>query len=128
MIWGYNPCCRTHKENPIVYSPHPYMAPFQHRPVARPSQFVGGLIPLGGVITTIQQGNYIAPATAAPAALPVGWLVALGGALVAYQMARTKEALAIGVAVAMLAGEAVYEILYAIGNPGGAPATAPTAS
>lgn len=113
-----------------MYSyPQHYMSPFQHRPVARPSsQFVSGLIPLSGVITTIQQGNYISPATAAPAALPVGWLVALGGAFLAYQMARTKEALAIGVAVAMLAGEAIYEILYAIGNPSGAAAPAPAAT
>lgn len=96
--------------------PQHYMMPFQHRPVARPtSQFVSGLIPLTSVITTIQQGGYIQPATAAPAALPVGWLIALGGAFIAYQFARTKEALALGVAVAMLAGEAAFEILTAIG-------------
>jgi hypothetical protein len=101
--------------------------PFRHRPVARPTtQFVGGLIPLTTVISTIQQGNYIAPATAAPAALPVGWLVALGGAYIAYQMAGTRESLAIGVALAMLAGEAVYEILYAIGQ--GSTATSSSSS
>lgn len=94
-----------------------YMTPFQHRPVARPNaQFVGGLIPLNTVISTIQQGNYIAPATAAPAALPVGWLIALGGAYAAYQLARSRESLAIGVALAMLAGEAAYEVLSAIGT------------
>ena len=96
--------------------PQAPIRPFTHRPVARPStQFVGGLIPLTSVISTIQQGNYIAPATAAPAALPVGWLIALGGAFLAYQMATSKEGLAIGVALAMLAGEAAYEILSAIG-------------
>lgn len=100
------------------------MTPFQHRPVARPNgQFVGGLIPLDTVIQTVQKGNYIAPATAAPAALPVGWLIALGGAYAAYQMAGSREALAIGVALAMLAGEAAYEILSAIGAS--APVTAP---
>jgi hypothetical protein len=96
----------------------PYIQPFQHRPVAKPTQhFVSGLIPLTSVITTIQQGGYIQPATAAPAALPVGWLIALGGAFIAYQYAKSKEALALGVAIAMLAGEAAYEILYGIGNP-----------
>jgi hypothetical protein len=103
----------------VQYSyPRQFMVPFQHRPVARAStQFVSGLIPLTGVISTIQQGGYIQPSTAAPAALPVGWLIALGGAFIAYQFAKTKEALALGVAIAMLAGEATYEILYAIGNP-----------
>ena len=96
----------------------PYNQPFYHRPVARPSsQFVSGLIPLTSVISTIQQGGYIQPATAAPAALPVGWLIALGGAFIAYQYAKTKESLALGVAIAMLLGEAAYEVLYAIGNP-----------
>jgi hypothetical protein len=115
MIWDYNQ--NSFKETPVYNYPH-YMTPFQHRPVARPTtQFVSGLIPLTSVISTIQQGGYIQPATAAPAALPVGWLIALGGAFIAYQYAKTKETLALGVAIAMLAGEAAYEILYAIGNP-----------
>lgn len=106
-----------------------YPQPFaMHRPIARPhTQFVGGLIPLTTVISTIQQGNYIAPATAAPAALPVGWLIALGGAYAAFQMAKTRSGLAIGVALAMLAGEAAYEVLFAIGGSAGAPAPAPAA-
>lgn len=101
-----------------MYSyPNQNMMPFQHRPVQRPaSQFVSGLIPLQSVITTLQQNNTISPATAAPAALPVGWLIALGGAFAAFQIAKTREGLAIGVALAMLAGEAVYEILYGIGQ------------
>lgn len=96
--------------------PQHYAMQFHHRPVARPTpQFVSGLIPLTSVISSIQQGGYIQPATAAPAALPVGWLIALGGAFIAYQYSKSKEALAIGVAVAMLAGEAAFEILTAIG-------------
>jgi hypothetical protein len=113
-----------------VYNyPQNYMMPFQHRPVARPTtQFVSGLIPLQSVITTVQQQGWIQPSTAAPAALPVGWLVALGGAFIAYQFSKTKEALALGVAVAMLAGEAVFEILSAIGSsaPTTSATTAPT--
>lgn len=109
-----------HNTNPIQ--------PFRHHPVARPhAQFVGGLIPLDSVISTIQQGNYIQPSTAAPAALPVGWLIALGGAYIAYQMASSREGLAIGVALAMIAGEAAYEILSAIGK-GSSPAPASSSS
>lgn len=91
---------------------NPYMAPYSYRPVDRPSsQFVSGLIPLQGVITSLKSSNTISPATAASAKLPAGWLVALGGAYWAFSAAKTRSGLAIGVALAMLTGEAVYEIL-----------------
>ncbi len=92
-----------------------HMTPFQHRPIRQANtQFVSGLIPLQSVITSIQAKNWIQPTTAGSAALPVGWLIAVGGAYAAFHMAKSREGIAIGVALAMLGGEAIYEILYGI--------------
>ncbi len=92
-----------------------YMAPYAFRPIAQPSsQFVSGLIPLQSVITSLKSSNTISAATAASAKLPAGWLIALGGAYWAFSAAKTRSGLAIGVALAVLAGEAVYEILDGI--------------
>lgn len=94
------------------------MTPFQHRPISppAPTQFVSGLIPLTSVSNSIAQKGWISSTTAASAKLPAGWLVAAGGAYAAYHLARTKEGVAIGVALAVLAGEALYEILDNISN------------
>lgn len=90
-----------------------HMTPFQHRPISPPAttQFVSGLIPLDSVSNSISQKNWISPTTAASAKLPAGWLLAIGGAYAAYHLARTREGLAIGVGLAILGGEALYEIL-----------------
>lgn len=101
-----------------------HMTPFQHRPISPPAstQFVSGLIPLDSVSTSLAQKNWISPTTAASAKLPAGWLLAAGGAYAAYHLARTKEGVAIGVALAVLAGEALYEVLDKISQ-----SSAPTA-
>ena len=98
------------------------MAPYAYRPYMAPpsGQFVSGLIPLTSVINSLKTSNTISAATAASAKLPVGWLIALGGAYLAFSKARTRSGLAIGVALAVLAGEAAYEILDGISA--GAPA------
>jgi len=106
-----------------------HMTPFQHRPLRPPSgQFVSGLIPLQSVSTSIANRNWIQPTTAASAKLPAGWLIAVGGAYAAYHLTRSREGLAIGVAVAMLAGEAVYEILDGISQQPAAVAAPAAAS
>lgn len=99
------------------YAYRPYMAP-------APSQFVSGLLPLTGVINSLKTSGTISATTAASAKLPVGWLIALGGAYWAFSVARTRAGLAIGVALAVLAGEAAYEILDGI-SAGATPATPP---
>jgi hypothetical protein len=110
---------------------HPYqMQPFAYRPYMAPKspdQFVSGLLPLSGVINSLKTSGTISPTTAASAKLPVGWLIALGGAYWAFSAARTRSGLAIGVALAMLAGEAVYEILDGIAGGATTPATTPAA-